>query len=172
MHVLQVLDFHHVCCLKSLNGCKCSSMGTWVGNMIIFVASCNVGTSMGSWANNMIIFDAGYNTSACHDGIDNISPSTLVVNTWSTICKASLNHPLCKGGFTTLTPLLLMLGVGYSICWGNSILWALISCPWTSIASPWIFNFHPLVLGRRTMLHPWKLFIAPIFIIIVQSTFH
>jgi hypothetical protein len=56
-------------------------MGTWVGNMIIFVAGYNVGTSMGYWANNMIIFVVVYNASACHDGINNTSPSTLVVNT-------------------------------------------------------------------------------------------
>jgi len=56
-------------------------MGTWVGNMIIFVAGCGACTSMGSWATNMIIFVAGCNASACHDGINKTAPFTLVVNT-------------------------------------------------------------------------------------------
>jgi hypothetical protein len=94
-------------------------------------------SSMASWASNMIISIASYNANTCGDSVNNISLFALGVNTRSTIYEVGLSRPLCKGGPTTLTVLLLVLGVGCPICCSNSILWGLITYPWTSISIPW-----------------------------------
>jgi hypothetical protein len=62
----------------------------------------------------MIIFVVGSSAGTCCDSVDNTSFSTLVVDTWSTLCKASLNCPLYKGGLIALTPLSLVLGLWLS----------------------------------------------------------
>ncbi len=72
---------------------------------------------MGFWVGNMVIFVVGSSASTCCDNVDNTSFSILVVDTRSTLCKASLNRPLYKGGLIALTPLSLVLGLWLS--YGN-----------------------------------------------------
>jgi hypothetical protein len=97
----------------------------------------NASSLMAYWVGNMIISIASYNANTCGNSVNNISFFALVVDTRSTLYEVGLSRPLCKGGLTTLTALLLVLGVGCPICCGNSILWGLIGYPWTSISIPW-----------------------------------
>jgi hypothetical protein len=109
----------------------------------------NANSLMASWVGNMIISIASYNANTCGDSVNNISFFALGVDTRSTLCDVGLSHPLCKGGPTTLIALLLVLGVGCPICCGNLVLWGLIAYPWTSISIPWCL---------RRQCETWMLF--------------
>jgi hypothetical protein len=127
-----------------------SSMASWVGNMIIFVVGCGIGLHM-LWK--------------CQQHFPLCFWCRLIR---SIFCEAILSYPFCKGGPTSFTTLPLVLGVGYTICCGSLILWALIACPWTSISIPWCSGEG--LCGICFTLG--KLFTTLVFRIVVQSTSH
>jgi hypothetical protein len=120
---------------------------------------------MTSSIGNMIISIIDYNACTYGDNANITSFSALVIDIRSTLCEANLNHPLYKGGPITLTTFPLMLGVGYPICWGSSILWALTTCPCISISILWCWGGGQCEI----CLTLWKLFTTPIFGIILKQ---
>lgn len=72
MHALQILDFHHVRCFKSLNGC-------------------NTNSSMESLTNNISVFYASINAHMFRDSVNNICFFIVDVRMKYILCKTNPN---------------------------------------------------------------------------------
>jgi hypothetical protein len=134
-HALEVASAHKLMINLKTWLCKtsiywtCTSFKIWISTMCVissFQTNANVNSSMGSWDGNMIISIVASNVNICHDNVNNICFFALIVGTWSTLYKVGPIGPFARLALKP-SPLLIVLGIGCTICWGNSTLWVLIA---------------------------------------------